>query len=186
MKYTNLDEIFEIDNVPGIYINSLVVTEFYEVVFLSIVGRNAAIQSFLAQVTTGELTSFGVNGYTINIKRNLAKKVGRYPKSAFGEVMHGFLYCPNCSVHNSCGQSIQLSLNEVPEEQVFMMIKSISSIPLLDNWSKEIVSTLACNGMAIWLKTIIGNVYGVQINLVTDEFEQIISSLVKYNQLPIN
>jgi hypothetical protein len=179
--------------------------------FGSFWGRDTAVQEFLARLSLssseGGLTAVtladvdaperpdGQLRIRIDDPAQLAKLTGRMPAAnLFGAVAQVWLYVPLAAEPDYAGRRalrLLLANSGLPDsaqrtaafqgEAAWALFKSVSPVPLLDEWRKVMIQT----GMAqAWLKFHPGlGVHALEIDLSASGFEAVISSLIRGGRL---
>lgn len=179
--------IYEIPEAPGVFIEAAVADPFNRLVFASLWGRTAALQTTLACVVAGDITTFTVNGEPLAVDKAFVKRVGKLPPdNPFGEMTHALIY-RKTAVSEQVGQRDILFYGEPPEQLIFQAVQSISAVALMDSWLDCLLKRLRDNEMLIDLMTVCGEVHGIHVSLGNEEaFEQLVSREFKSGQLVID
>ncbi len=182
----NID-VYEVPEAPGIFIDSAVIDPFNQLVFTSIWGHTAAIQTTIAQITVGDLPIMTIHGEQVTVTKEMIKKVGKLPaNSDYGKMTHALIY-RKTAVCEQAGRRELLFHGEPPEKLIFQAVQSISVLPLMDCWLDDLLKTLRDNEMLIDLNTVCGNVHGIHINLGNEEaFGHLLSQRIKSGQLLVD
>ncbi|MDP8051525.1 hypothetical protein QJU23_03670 [Pasteurella atlantica] len=176
----------ELPELSGIFVESTVIDSFNRLVFASLWGHTAAIQNLIALITTGDLTAITVNNTYISVDKEMIKKVGKLPSdNDYGDMTHAFIYRKTTQVEN-VGRRDVLFQHTPSEKLIFNIIKSMSILPLLDNWQAPLLKIFREKNMLINLTTLCGTVRGVNINLSDEnELSTMVGSLLQTRQLNI-
>lgn len=173
-----------------------------KLLFASVYGRNSNISSLIGQLSTNTkeyiLNSIGFTldaavvhplGKTARHFDGLTKKVTKISTSNFGVLNHLMMINTDLIKIDLEKASAWVVREQMIGDDIWPVVKSLSSLPLLDAWSEEIVSRLCeseniqyfMDGVVSRSVTIIG-LNAAYVSLPED-FEILISSLVKSHVL---
>lgn len=179
--------IYEVPEAQGVFIDAAVADPFKRLVFASLWGRTAAIQTTLACIVAGDITAMSVNGEPLSVDKEFVKKVGKLPvDNPFGDMTHALIY-RKTAISEQAGQRDILFYGESPEKLIFQAVQAMSVLPLMDTWLKCLLKRLRETDMLIDLVTICGEIHGIHVALGNEEaFEQLVSQEFKAGQLVID
>jgi len=188
--------MLEINEVPGVFCDAHII-EPAGVRFLSIWGRDTAIQEFLARLSLperdGGLRSFhiGASGQegachaSIGDPGNLMRMTARRTGTVFGELVHLWLYDRLAVDADRSNGKAFLFYREGARDlscALWEILKHVLWVPVLDHWRDELLARL--DGMGCINKVDGYRLGAFDINLSErDRMEQEISFLVRSGRL---
>lgn len=182
--------LIELDN--GLYLDAVVTNPDNKVQFLSVWGRDGAMQHFFASLTL-PMSEGGLRVMTVALPdkqklvldfaqaKSLNKRTTRLPKfTQVGEWVHTWLIHP--SLLKPSGQSMTLlSASPLAWSDLWPTLKQLCHLPLLENWKAALqpalqpyIDTLPSHG-----------VFAYQLNLPIEAIESLISEALKQGALSI-
>lgn len=191
-------ELFSVDEVFGLFVDSFVADEVSQLVFTSVWGRDTAVQELLARLTI-PVAEGGLDSLTLRDGNNttrqtlwikdrsgLEKLNGRMPKdNLFGEIVHLWLFDHLIREPDRANRRGYLLLQSICEQKVWSLVKETCHLPMLDHWCSVILDHFRRLG---WVNTLT-NVYGiscVRLDLGSDDVEATVGDLIRSGQLSLN
>ena len=184
--------------VPGIFADAVVTDTHEALVFLSLWGRDTAIQELLARLSVSEreggleqLSLTGPDHQNIRIRTGNAdrygKITGRMPKdNLFGAVTQLWLYDRLVTEPDRVNRKAIMLHRDSGEEQesrLWQLIRQTCHLPLLDHWQDTVLDAFRQEG---WIQDLPGiGLNGITIDLGSDDVERIVGSLVLEGRLPL-
>lgn len=119
--------------------------------YLSLVGRDTALQEIRGQMTAGKLDSFIVqwddqklSGWFSRERLGKMEYHGaRMQTALFGEVSQMILYHPLMTKPNKANQvAVVPFLGDIPSQDVWNAVKHVSDVALLDSWECVVMELL--------------------------------------------
>lgn len=198
--------LYPIAECPDLMVDACLWEGVYNLMFVSIWGRDTAIQALIGRLSLGRsadgLDHFhlvnGSNDRTpiyINSVDRLSKLTARtYLRTKFGSLTNLWLFDKRCIKPDKGSSSAVLLLRkDAPnaEERIWSTVKDTCPLPLLDNWRDQVLEVLNKNEMLGTLPQGIGNITGYQINLDVDKLkvqlgEKICQGVLTIDNKPIN
>lgn len=198
--------IYPIAECPDLMVDACLWEGVYNLMFVSLWGRDTAIQAFIGRLSLGRssdgLDHFhvvsGSNDRTpiyINSVDRLSKLTARtYLKTKFGSLTNLWLFDKRCIKPDKGSSSAVLLLRKDAvnaQERIWSTVKDTCPLPLLDNWQDQVLEVLNHNEMLSTLPQGIGNIAGYQINLDVDRLkvqlgEKIRQGLLTIDNNPVN
>lgn len=173
-------KLYPIDECRDLMVDACLWESMFNLMFISIWGRDTAIQSFLARLTLGR-SADGLEQFHIVNEQNpdipifinsvdrLEKRLARvYRQTIFGSLTNLWLFDSRCLKPDKSNSSAILLLpKEVanPTERIWSTVKETCPLPLLDHWQQPVLAVLKEHSMLTELPKGIGNIAGYQINL---------------------
>ncbi|MEJ1418732.1 MAG: hypothetical protein RNU03_10035 [Candidatus Sedimenticola sp. (ex Thyasira tokunagai)] len=202
--------IMALPEVPGIFADAVVTDAHEALVFLSLWGRDTAIQELLARLSISEreggleqLSLIGPDNQNIRIHTGnvdrYGKITGRMPKdNLFGAVTQLWLYDRLVTeldrvnrrailLHRESGLSQPLNhgvdSGEDIESRLWQLVRQTCHLPLLDHWQVTVLDAFRQEG---WIQDLPGiRLNGITIDLGSDDVERAVGSLVLGGRLPL-
>lgn len=181
----------------NLYTDAFATDEFDRLLFASIIGRNADIQSFIATVALRKMENLiikdpddschGAVGYWRDFwsqSENLTKSITKVTTQNYGVLEHMFLYDARLNKMDYGAKStwmVAITQQEI-DQLLWGNIKALSEVPLMDHWQGLIVDTLQEH--ITTPKNTVGNIFFRHLQL-PGTFEETISDLVKTGQLTV-
>ncbi len=204
--------LYKVVELADLFVDACLRNESGELMFLSVYGRDTAIQQFKASMQL-KPNSGGISNFSLrncNDKKETPHSVqvgnpdrfevysGRFPKdNLFGNLTHLWIYDPVLISPSKATKAGWVVLNQpwgdvgVREQLlrgVWGLYKNLSPVPLLDDWQSAIMHSN--NEICVtWMNTInyppIGKISAAKL-VIDAEFTQIISSMVKSGLIGID
>ncbi len=200
--------LFKLKELSDLYADACVRDESGQLMFLSLYGRDTAIQQLLAaftlKVTEGGLSAFHLQDpkgqahvvYVGNAER-LEKFTGKLPRdNLFGNLAHVWLYDPALIRPDRSNRvawvlvdSVQHASNplEVIWDRAWDLYKLLSPVPLLDAWQHAVLSRTGSEVVTLMRETVyppLGRIGAARINL-PESFPETVSGMVKVGELTL-
>lgn len=188
-------QLFQIQECPDLYIDACVCDEGRNLVFVSLWGRDTALQEFLARLTLGSaengLTQFHIlqDGRTLPVFPNadqLEKRTTRqYRSTLFGSLVHLWLFDKRCARPDHANHFAYALLERDTEvgASLWPLIVETCPLPLLPHWQTPVLEVLTELQMLTALPGAIGSISGWQLNLQLAPLEQALGDLIRQGQL---
>lgn len=186
------------DNIHGVFCDAYVANDD-NIIFVSLWGRDTAIQELLAKLTIqphqGGLNYLSLvqQDQTRSVLRvgnpdQLGKLTARMPKAnLFGDVVHLWLFDIRTQEPDKVNKNAFLLLNVWPAtteyQAVWALFKSLCHLPMLDTWQDTIISLLKSEN---WLREHKGfRINAIEIRIPETEFNEKITTLIQRGELLI-
>ena len=203
--------LMQIDAIPDLYADAALVDAYDKLLFLSLWGRDTAIQEFLAGISLANEEG-GINSFflttgkresgeplrklvQIGESKRLNHHSGRMPASNVfgGDMAHLWVFDrlvtdPDLANRRTIAISRAVdtaSVSSVSQSRIWQLTKAICHLPLLDHWAETIIKRFYERD---WIKDFNGiGVNGALIDLsLNEEVEDEISSLIRDGVLGLN
>ena len=203
--------LMQIDAIPDLYADAVLVDAYDKLLFLSLWGRDTAIQEFLAGISLANEEG-GINSFflttgkrksgeplrklvQIGESKRLNHHSGRMPASNVfgGDMAHLWVFDrlvtdPDLANRRTIAISRALdttSVSSVSQSRIWQLTKAICHLPLLDHWAETIIKRFYERE---WIKDFNGiGVNGALIDLsLNEEVEDEISTLIRNGVLGLN
>lgn len=188
--------ILTLQDIPDLKCDSCVANEKSELIFISIWGRETAIQELLAKLTIGETTKHGLSEIKFNNHNQVrlaegqqyAKRTLKVNKTLFGSLIHVFIFDKRIIEPNRDSKSM-ITLYRKDAISVtpcyFDAIKHLTSVPLLEHWAEEVVLIAKQQEMINEHSPLVGDIYATTITVHDMTLTQIMSFLIKDGSLTL-
>ncbi|MFP1817328.1 hypothetical protein ACLEC2_16245 [Lonsdalea quercina] len=177
---------------PHIMADAYVCDERRSLAFLSVWGRDTAIQELLARLTLKNeealtqltLTDVALHEHTLfpGNTDNLNKRTSRHGQTRFGTLVHLWLFDKRCQIPDRVNhQAILLTAKDDPlwRQRAWALLRETCSVPLLDHWQTSVLEILRTSQMLAPLPGSYGSLSGwrlsVDVPLLTELMSQAIS-----------
>ncbi|WP_434778518.1 hypothetical protein [Neisseria sp. Ec49-e6-T10] len=193
-----MNKLYKI-NFGNLFTDAFVTDESNRLLFASIIGRNADIQSFIATIQLKKMENLTIREEDPDDPRceivgrwhdfrsqseHLEKVITKVTTRDFGVLEHLFLFDKKLN-HLDYGTKSTWMVGQSQDEldqYMWSNIKTLSDIPLLDSWQDTIVDML--NETITYPKNMVGNICLCHLRL-PDTFDQDVSDRVKSGQLTV-
>jgi len=201
--------LMQLDAAPELFADAMLVDAYDNLLFLSLWGRDTALQEFLARVSLanheGGLDRFFLN---VGIKTNgepqrklvqigkadrLNHHTGRMPtNNVFGNMAHLWLFDqliaePDLANRRTMAlfKQGETAHAQTAHHRIWQLAKAICHLPLLDHWADAVINIFYERE---WIKDFAGiGVNGALIDLsLGEEIEEEITKLIKDGALTLN
>jgi hypothetical protein len=198
--------VFAIKEISDLFVDACVQDSEGRLVFLSVYGRDTALNQFYAAMQLGSneggLRSFRIQAepvqqVAVGDVDQLDKHHGRLPATLFGNLTQAFVYQKRvCSIDKSNGVAILLyPVSEARmlladrlqvDQQLWSLVKQLSPVALLDHWRGALFAE--CPGLSqslgegIYLP--IGDISAWRVQLPTT-FTETVSRLIRTGYLTL-
>jgi hypothetical protein len=200
--------LFKLEELSDLYADACVRDETGRLMFLSLYGRDTAIQQLLAaftlKVTDGGLDAFHLQHPAgepqlvhVGDADRLEKFTGKLPRdNLFGNLVHLWLYDPALIRPDRSNRVAWVLVDGVddPSDQteaiwsrVWGLYKLLSPVPLLDTWKQAVLSRTGDEVVTLMGETPyppLGRIAGARVRL-PDHFPEIVSGMVKAGDLAL-
>jgi len=199
---------YKLRELSDLYADACVRDKFGQLMFLSLYGRDTAVQQLLAaftlKVTEGGLNTFHLqdpegrdHAVYVGTADRLEKFTGKLPRdNLFGNLVHLWLYDPALirpdrsnmvawvlvdGVDAPSGQA------DVIRSRVWGLYKLLSPVPLLDTWQQAVLSRTWDEAVTLMAETPyppLGRISAARVSL-PDHFPETVSGMVKAGDLAL-
>ncbi|OCG64118.1 hypothetical protein A9G48_04125 [Gilliamella sp. wkB18] len=185
-----MSNILTLQDIPDLKCDCCIANNDSELIFLSVWGKDTAMQELCAKLTIGETTKHGLTDIKLNHHRvflaegkHYAKRTLKVTKTLFGSLIHAFIFDKRIIEPNRDSNSM-ISIYKVEDvstrhNRYFDAIKTLSSVPILEHWADEIVSIAKQQGMIKEHKAIVGDVDATTIIVNDTILTQIMSQKIR-------
>ncbi len=172
--------LYRIDECPDLMADGCIGDEHGHLVFLSLWGRDTAVQEFLARLTlsSGEqgLSQFhlvteqrsSLPVFVGNVERLDKRTTRAFRRTLFGSMIHLWLFDKRCVKPDKANAS---ALAILPKEssnrsqRLWTLVKETCPVPLLDHWCDTVLELLQSRAMLTSLPFALGALQGYQLAL---------------------
>lgn len=189
------EELLKVEDVSDVFCDALL-TDTASVLFMSLWGRDTALQELLARLTLkssdGGLRGLHVGERYVDMSNSesLEKYSGRLPTSSLlGSIAHMWLYDPIVLAPDRANRRAVLLHRGSPGPEVevdarlWALIRELCHLPLLDAWREPVMAVFIDNE---WVRTLPGHgLTGYVIDLSSQQIETFISNAVRTGGLSV-
>lgn len=188
--------MLQLNEIPHIMADGYVCDERRSLLFLSVWGRDTAIQELLARLTLRNedaltqctLTDTSLNEHILfpGNTANLDKRASRHTRTRFGTLVHTWLFDKRCLVPDKeNGQAILLLNRDDPHwrERAWTLLSETTTLPLLPHWQDCVLTLLQASQMLTPLPGCYGALAGWQLALKTTQLTELISDAICRGEL---
>ncbi|HAT6805169.1 TPA: hypothetical protein JAN03_24555 [Citrobacter freundii] len=182
----------QLNEIPHIMADAYVCDERRSLIFLSLWGRDTAIQELLARLTLKNedaLTQFTLTDTALNehilFPGNtdlLNKRASRHTRTRFGTLVHCWLFDKRCLVPDQAnGQAFLLLSCDDPHwrDRIWSLLQETTTLPLLAHWQDTVLDLLQDTQMLIPLPDGYGPLAGWQLLLDTPRLTELLSTAIR-------
>lgn len=193
--------LMEIVEAPGLFADALLADEHGGLLFLSLWGRDTAIQQLLAQFTIaideGGLRALNLrtkDGRSIHLSLDriaaLEKHTGRMPRTLFGNLVHLWLYDRLAIEPDRANRRALLLFrsdqdpDSSTDARLWLLVREVCHLPLLDHWREPVLALLEEKQ---WMQRVDGHgISAWRLDLGQPPLEAEISHLVRRDRLTLS
>ena len=191
--------LMPITETPGLYADAVLTDEGHNLLFLSLWGRDTAVQEFRARLSLpvheGGLDNFRLDGLPfvqIGNPERLVTDSGRTPSQLiFGSLVHLWLYDRLAVEPDRANRRALLFYRPEDEskteaqtslrDRLWSLVTETCHLPLLPAWRNTLLEAFQAAG---WIKTLQGvGVAAYALDLGDDAVETVISQLIREHRL---
>lgn len=193
--------LYHIDECQDLMADACICDEANQLVFLSVWGRDTAVQEFLARLTLGSAEK-GLDRFhlvaadhtTIPVAvpdvHRLEKRTTRtYQRTLFGSMVHIWLFDSRCVKPDRANGSALAILpkNDAGRTQrLWSLTQDTCPLPLLDHWRETVLDLLRSQGMLSSLTFALGPVEGYRIALDVPALTTALGNMIRSRTLDID
>jgi hypothetical protein len=193
--------LYRIDECPDLMTDGCIGDEHGHLVFLSLWGRDTAVQEFLARLTLGSDAQGLTQFHLITEERSslpvivgnvemLDKRTTRaFRRTLFGSMIHLWLFDKRCVKPDKANAS---ALAILPKEssnrsqRLWTLVKETCPLPLLDHWCDTVLELLQSRAMLRSLPFALGALQGYQLALDVPALTAAVGDLIRSASLGIS
>lgn len=191
-------KLFPIDECPDLMVDACLWEGMFNLMFISVWGRDTAIQSFVARLTLAGHEN-GLDQFHLFNECNasiplfihsvdrLEKRFARvYRYTLFGSLTNLWLFDRRCCQPDKSSASAVLLLPDGTvntTERLWSTVKETCPLPLLDHWRESVLEILETYAMLQALPRGMGRIQGYQINLNVDELKLLLGEKIRHGVL---
>lgn len=192
--------LYGLSECPDLMVDACVCDQIGQLTFISLWGRDTAVQEFLARLTLaqkdGGLTDFHLLtalldslpvsvGNTDRLKKRMSRP---YRQTLFGSLLNVWLFderCTNPDKANAVAFAIIPKWHSPDEKsgRLWQLIRETCSLPLLDHWRGTVLNVLEAHQMLVQLPFCIGPISGYQLRIDTPLLTRSLGDLIRNGTL---
>ncbi|HBT4924910.1 hypothetical protein [Klebsiella pneumoniae] len=191
-----MSALLRLSEIPHVMSDAYVCDERRSLIFLSVWGRDTAIQELLARLTLKNedaLTQFTLTDAELNEHivfpghtDNLDKRSSRYQQTRFGTLIHLWLFDKRClAPDRASGQAVLLLKHDDPHwrERVWTLLQETTTLPLLQHWQDPVLDLLQGHQMLTPLPGCYGALAGWRLALDLPHLTELVSTAIRLGEL---
>lgn len=192
--------LYRIDECAELMVDACLCDEQRTLVFLSLWGRDTAVQEFLARLTLGEKED-GLNRFHLvtdehlsipvfvgNVDRLEKRTTRAFRRTLFGSMLHVWLF-DRCCIKPDKANASALAL--LPKdavshtERLWTLVRETCPLPLLDHWRDTVLELLQSRSMLTPLSFALGSLGGYRLAIDVPVLTAALSELIRSDRLDI-
>lgn len=187
--------MLQLGEVPHIMSDGYICDERRSLLFLSVWGRDTAVQELLARLTLKNedaLTQFTLTDASLNEHiifpgntDNLDKRSSRHSQTRFGTLVHTWLFDKRCLTPDTAnGNAFLLLKRDDPHwrERTWTLLQETTTLPLLEHWRDRVLTLLQTSQMLTPVGGY-GDLTGWQLSLNIPRLTELISEAILMREL---
>lgn len=195
-----LPVLMEVVEAPGLFADALLTDERGSLLFISLWGRDTAVQELLARMTLandeGGIRTLHVNAedgpQAVHLDRMpcMDKHTGRMPpRNLFGDLIQLWVYDKLAIEPDRANrQALMLHRPDDPDavlqERLWNLVREVCHLPLLAEWREPVLAMLELNA---WMQPLQGrSIAAWRLELGDPKLEQEISLRIRRRELRLN
>lgn len=191
-----MPSLLTLNECPHIMADAYLCDERRTLIFISVWGRDTAIQELLARLTLSDercLTQLTLRDEALNehilfpgSTDNLEKRSSRHTGTRFGTLVNLWLFDRRCTMPDKAnGQSVLLLFDNDPHWQlrVWALLQATTTLPLQAHWQSSVIEMLQNSNMLTPVPGRYGAVSGWQLNLDLPHLTALISHAIRQGEL---
>ena len=192
--------LFPILECPELMADACLCDEQRNLVFLSVWGRDTAVQEFLAKLTLGH-TDQGLDEFHVvaedglelsvsipNVDRLSKRTTRTFRGTLFGSLIHLWLFDKRCALPDMASASaIAILPKEAPDEtdRLWQLVQRTCPLPLLDHWRDTVLDELKSRALLSSLSFDLGPVRAFRLSIEVDTLTNALGELIRADVLGI-
>ncbi len=195
-----LPTLMEVVEAPGLFADALLTDERGSLLFISLWGRDTAVQELLARMTLandeGGIRTLHINAedgpQAVHLDRMpcMDKHTGRMPpRNLFGDLIQLWVY-DKLAIEPDRANRRALMLHRpddpdaVLQERLWNLVREVCHLPLLAEWREPVLAMLELNA---WMQPLQGrSIAAWRLDLGDPKLEQEISLRIRRRELRLN
>jgi hypothetical protein len=192
--------LYRIDECQDLMADACVCDESHNLIFLSLWGRDTAVQEFLARLTLGT-TERGLDHFHLvtaedtsipvavaNIDRLEKRTTRAFQRTLFGSMIHVWLLDSRCVKPDKANGSALAILprdRTTRTQRLWSLVQDTCPLPLLPHWRDNVLELLQSQSMLLSLSFALGPVEGYRIALDVPALTVALGDLIRSGVLNI-
>ena len=172
--------LYRVEECSELMVDGCLCDEQRRLIFLSVWGRDTAVQEFLARLTLGTAEE-GLDHFHLRVEDDhlapvfitsvdmLEKRTTRtFRRTLFGSLVHLWLIDKRCIEPDKANaRALAILPQDVPNcrERLWALVKETCPLPLLDHWRDAVLELLESTQMLSSLPVDLGELQGYRLNL---------------------
>jgi len=193
--------LHELVECPGLYADSCITDDSSNLVFLSLWGRDTALQEFIARLTLPN-SDHGLDQFALHcpepysrvpvqvprVDRLEQRSTRTYRRTLFGSLVNYWLFDQRC-IEPDKANSFSFCLYPQgacdEDARLWWLVKETCPLPLLDHWQGAVLAVLRTRLMLTPCPTCIGHLSGSRICLDVPTLTTDLGELIRRGELNV-
>ncbi|MCL1861897.1 MAG: hypothetical protein FWG52_10290 [Proteobacteria bacterium] len=191
--------LYAIDEFSDLKADACLLDDDFDLVFVSLWGRDTTIQQLLAKLTLGHkeggMRQFhlvaGNHGIPVEVPdvENLSKQSARsFRRTLFGSMTNLWLY-NNLAIEPDKANARAFAVLPIDiknqDDRLWPLVQSCCGLPLLPHWQEVVLDTLKTEGMLKKLKLAFGPVQGYKLAIELNQLQGRMQELIREGTLSL-
>ncbi|WP_337261516.1 MULTISPECIES: hypothetical protein [unclassified Serratia (in: enterobacteria)] len=192
--------LYPIDECPELMADACVCDSNGTLIFLSLWGRDTAIQTFLARLTL-ERDEQGLNQFHLltekasvpvvvgNVERLEKCSTRQYRRTLFGSLVNLWLFDKRCAKPDKANaKALALLHKTTPShtDRLWALVRETCPLPLLDHWRDVLMPLLLSQSMLTRLPLALGALDGYELRLDVPVLTQLLGDMIRQRILTVS
>jgi hypothetical protein len=190
--------LYRIEECPHLMADGCICDERSQLVFLSLWGRDTAVQELLARLTLGgqedgldQLHLQAPEGTDLAVYVGDAQKLDKrttraFRRTLFGSMIHLWLFDKRCIAPDKANASALAILpkeSSMQPQRLWTLVRDTCPLPLLDHWSDVVLDLLQSRAMLTPLPFALGPLQGYQLSMDVGTLSAALGELIRTGRL---
>lgn len=192
--------LYRIDECPDLMADACVADDRGQLVFLSVWGRDTAVQEFLARLTLHgddrglEQFHLVLDGGSLplcigNVDAFEQRSTRAYRRTLFGALVNLWLFDKRCVKPDKANASALMLLPRGathPQDRLWAVVQDTCPLPLLDHWRDTVLTLLQSREMLTRLPAAVGSLDGYRLALDVPAITSALGTLIRNGTLQVS
>jgi len=193
--------LYSIDECPDLMADACLCEEQRNLIFLSIWGRDTAVQELLARLTLGSQKD-GLERFHLiaeehlsipvvvgNVDRFEKRTTRAFRRTLFGSMVHVWLFDKRCTKADKANGTALAILPKGAADRarrLWTLVQETCPLPLLDHWHDTVMTLLQSQAMLTPLDFALGPVEGYRLSLDVPALTAALGDLIRSDSLGVS
>lgn len=199
-EHSSLSRLYRIQECQDLMVDACLCDERRNLIFLSLWGRDTAVQEFLARLTLRQdekgLDHFHLIDdseqaetlvFVSDVDRLEKRSTRAFRQTLFGSMINVWLFDVRCikpDKANSCALAL-LPKDSDRTQRLWALVQETCPLPLLDHWRDPVLDLLNTRAMLCALPAILGPIEGYRLALDVPALTMALGELIRNEALGI-